>query len=341
MKVSKGMILKDDIYSKSGILLLKKGTKLTAHYAEWLDKHQSQIIYRSELEQLQSKQNWTLNETIYKNVFSSIQDLQRNIGKKNTLEDHEIHEMMTEFDALYQDFVEKDIEILDIMANFSQDEYLFKHSINVGLVASKIGSILNLPETDQQMLARMGLFHDVGKFKIDPFILNKPSRLTDEEFELIKQHPTLGYDLLVSTSLSLDILEGVLKHHERLDGSGYPNRFTGEQLPLFVRILSVADTFDAICSVRVYKQPRTIFFAIEELIKDVNAKRLDESIVLPFTYYLMSLSKGMQISLRNGKMAEIMEVEPNYPNQPILRIEGFQPLNLIKENLTLLQVANL
>ncbi|NRD79131.1 HD-GYP domain-containing protein [Bacillus sp. BRMEA1] len=341
MSLMKGTRLKEDIYTVSGVLLLKRGTLLTENHIDWLNSHKTQIKWGLSSNENSEEKPWPLNEVVYKNVYTSIKGLQETIGKKTHLEDNEILGIMSEFDILHQEYVEKDVEILDIMEKFSKDEYLFKHSINVGLIASKIGNLLSLPEEHQHMLGRLGLFHDVGKFKIDPAILNKPTRLTDEEFNLIKQHPRLGYDLLSSTSLDPLILEGVLKHHEREDGTGYPGSIKGDSIPFFVKILSVADSFDAICSIRVYKEQKSVYYAIEELIKDAQAKRLDMSIVRPFTYSLMNQLKGSKIKLRNGAHGEIYDVHPQHPNQPILKINGFQPLNLFKEQLTLHQVADL
>jgi HD-GYP domain-containing protein (c-di-GMP phosphodiesterase class II) len=341
MRLKKGMVLKDDIYSETGALLLKTGTELTDKHIDLLDRHAIKYIQQIQTNPVQDNKPPELNEVVYRNVFSSIKELHENVMDKTHLDEEEVSDMMNKFDVLHDEFISKDVEVLDIMERFSADEYLFKHSINVGLVASKIGSLLKLSEEKQHLLARMGLFHDVGKFKIDPAVLNKPSRLTNEEFEYIKQHPKYGYELLEGTRLSPMILEGTLKHHERLDGSGYPNGINGLNIPFFVRILSVADTFDAICSNRVYRGRKSVFYAIEELIKDCNAKRLDPSIVMPFTYSLVELSKDTPITLRNGKTGQIVQTDPLHPNQPTIEIDGFPPLDLKKEKLTLLQVANI
>jgi HD-GYP domain-containing protein (c-di-GMP phosphodiesterase class II) len=340
MDLRRGMVLKEDIYSLTGVLLLKKGTVLRDNHINLLNRHKVQTKDQLDSRSIIDKKLGEFSEIVYRNVYTSIQDLQTTISQKSKLDDDEIQEIIDTFGALHQEFAIKELGIIEIMERFSEDEYLLKHSINVGLVASKIGGILNLSEDDQHFLASMGLFHDVGKFKIDPGILNKPSRLTEEEFNLVKQHPKLGYDLLSSTSLNPLILEGVLKHHERLNGSGYPFQLKEENIPFFIRILSVADTFDAICSNRVYKSSMSIFYAIDELIKDVKLNRLDGSIVLPFTNFLMEMIRGKSITLRNGKVGEILELNLEYPNQPIIKIDGFKPLDLFKENLTLNQIAN-
>ncbi|MEH7437757.1 HD-GYP domain-containing protein [Neobacillus drentensis] len=342
MELKKGMVLKEDIYSLSGVLLLKKGTKLNDGHMNFLNHHKIQLQAKLSSKNSPKQKLGEIYELVYKNVYSSIKDIQKKIiADKSQLDDHEIKEMLDAFEVLHKEFTLNDVGILEIMERFSEDEYLFKHCLNVGLIASKIGKILNLTNEHQKLLANMGLFHDVGKFKIDPAILNKPSRLTDEEFNLIKQHPKFGYNLLEGTSIDPMILEGVIKHHERLNGTGYPYRLREEDIPFFVRILSVADTFDAICSNRVYRGSMSLFYAIDELVKEINLNRLDENIVLPFANFLMELVKGKKITLRNGKEVEIIHLDFRHPNQPILKVDGYQPLNLLKENLTLNQVANM
>jgi HD-GYP domain-containing protein (c-di-GMP phosphodiesterase class II) len=341
MRLKRGMVLRQDIYSETGVLLLKKETILTETHINLLNRNGIALVQQLNTKDIQSEKPNELNEVVYRNVFTSIKDMHENIMDKSNLDDDEVLDMINKFDILHDDFISKDIEVLEIIEKFSEDEYLFKHSINVGLVASKIGSVLKLSKENQQLLARMGLFHDVGKLKIDPSILNKPSRLTDDEFQIIKQHPKLGYEFLFNTSLDPLIIEGTLKHHERLDGSGYPNGIKGEDIPFLVRILSVADTFDAICSNRVYRGRRSVFFAIEEMVNECNRNRLDSSIVFPFAYSLMKLLKNTKITLRNGKRGEISKIDIDHPNQPVLKVDGYPPLNLQKENLTLIQVANI
>ncbi|WP_181444468.1 HD-GYP domain-containing protein [Bacillus sp. 03113] len=187
----------------------------------------------------------------------------------------------------------------------------------------------------------MSLFHDIGKFKISHNILHKPARLTDEEFTEMKNHPIYGYNMLKDAELSKEILLGTVLHHERLDGSGYPKGLTSKNIPFLVRILSIADTFDAIYSSRVYKDQKSILFAVEELLKDSQLNKLDKDITKKFTLYLMVSLKERKIVLRNGQKAEIIHIFSDHPNQPILNIEGHTPLDLKKTGLTLNQVANI
>ncbi len=127
------------------------------------------------------------------------------------------------------------------------------HSERVSLLAGMIGTRLGLPEDHVVRLNRGGLLHDIGKIGISREILDKPSRLTDEEYRTIMTHPEIGVKILEPIEAYQDILPMILQHHERYDGSGYPGKLVGEQITLEGRILAVADVYDALSSMRPYR----------------------------------------------------------------------------------------
>jgi HD-GYP domain-containing protein (c-di-GMP phosphodiesterase class II) len=145
----------------------------------------------------------------------------------------------------------------------AKDEYTCGHSERVGFLARLTGVALGLPEPQLQLLEWAGLLHDVGKIGISDQILKKPSRLTEAEFAEIRRHPRLSYEVLKPVTRLGPVLVAVLYHHENWDGSGYPEKLRGEQIPVFARIIRVADTFDALTSTRLYRKG----FPIEEAVK--------------------------------------------------------------------------
>jgi putative nucleotidyltransferase with HDIG domain len=148
----------------------------------------------------------------------------------------------------------------------AKDSYTQKHSETVSRYSGSIAAGLGLTELEIKRITIAGLLHDVGKIGVPDSILNKPSKLTDEEFEVIKQHPTLGKNILEHMSSIKDVLEYVEYHQERFDGKGYPEGLKGEEIPLGARIVSVADAFHAMTSSRPYrKTPLTLEQAIVEL----------------------------------------------------------------------------
>ncbi|MTI85594.1 MAG: HD-GYP domain-containing protein [Firmicutes bacterium] len=136
------------------------------------------------------------------------------------------------------------------------------HSLGVALYAVRV--LGDYPECPQDnMLFMAGLLHDIGKVYIPTAILNKKDKLTEEEFRIIRMHPLMGAEMLNEMNYIYDIVEAVLHHHERWDGKGYPFGLKGQEIPLYSRILSVADAFDAMISDRPYKKaiPRNLALA--------------------------------------------------------------------------------
>lgn len=170
--------------------------------------------------------------------------------------------------------------ILSLISLLIRDRYTAFHSYNVAYYASEIGKAMGLSKKECFSLYLGGLLHDVGKMNIPKSILNKPSRLTEQEFELIKQHPYIGYSVLkhIPYLKEKGILDMVLYHHEKLDGTGYPFHLKENEIPLYAKIMSVADSFDAMTSKRVYRDRLSIEYAIRELERG-KGKQFDGKIV--------------------------------------------------------------
>jgi HD-GYP domain-containing protein (c-di-GMP phosphodiesterase class II) len=160
-----------------------------------------------------------------------------------------------------------------------KDEYTEEHTRRVGLRAVQVGEELGLPPTRLRVLATGGLLHDIGKLSVPDEILKKPGPLDDDEFAVIKLHPEWGHRLLGELGgFPEPVRRLVLDHHERLDGSGYPNRLAGEALDLETRVLAVCDVYDALLSERVYRPAWSHERAIQ-LLRDEAGTSFDPSCV--------------------------------------------------------------
>jgi HD-GYP domain-containing protein (c-di-GMP phosphodiesterase class II) len=135
----------------------------------------------------------------------------------------------------------------------ARDKYTRGHSERVATTARDIASAMRLPEKEIEDIYISGLLHDIGKIGVPDHVLLKPGRLTDEEFDIIKQHPTIGFEILKQIPAMSAVLPGVLHHHEAVDGTGYPSGLKGKAIPLMARILAVADSFDAMTTTRAYR----------------------------------------------------------------------------------------
>ncbi|UII56260.1 HD-GYP domain-containing protein [Cytobacillus spongiae] len=165
----------------------------------------------------------------------------------------------------------------------ARDKYTSFHSKNVAIYSKQIAKAMGLPKYQCQHIYIGGLLHDIGKIGIPEAILNKPARLTEEEYEIIKKHPEIGYKMLkyIPFLREVKILDMVLYHHERYDGKGYPRGLVGDEIPLEARIMSVADTFDAMTSRRIYRATIDIEQILSE-IKNNIGKQFDKEVVEAF-----------------------------------------------------------
>jgi len=151
------------------------------------------------------------------------------------------------------------VNILTVMVKIleSKDPYTRFHSHSVAMWSRMLGRKKGLSEEELLRLGLAAVFHDFGKIGIPEDILNKPVRLTDEEFAVMMQHPLIARDLLSSIDLLADLLPAITHHHERWDGSGYPKHLKGGDIPLWARIIGIADAYDTMASRRTYKEPMT------------------------------------------------------------------------------------
>ena len=150
------------------------------------------------------------------------------------------------------DFVMSIASIID-----ARDGYTGGHSKRVASCALALGRRLGMTDEELFDLGYVGLLHDIGKIGVPDAILNKPGKLTEEEFEIIRRHPRIGADILDGLYFIPNVKEGALCHHERYDGKGYPNGLSGEDIPYFARIIAVADAYDAMSTNRVYHKKMT------------------------------------------------------------------------------------
>ncbi|QGW20139.1 DUF3391 domain-containing protein [Stutzerimonas degradans] len=189
----------------------------------------------------------------------------------------------------------------------TQDLYTSLHCLSVSILAMGFGKHLGLPDARIELLGMAGLLHDVGKMKIDPQVLNKPGKLTAEEFEHIKQHPSFGYQALcVQSDIPGAALQAAYGHHERLDGGGYPQGLDRNQIPFITRVVTIVDTFDAITSHRVYDHARPIQAAYD-VLRGGSDRHFDDRLVDEFIRWLGVFPVGSLVELHTGEVALVLE----------------------------------
>ncbi|MCQ2979116.1 MAG: HD-GYP domain-containing protein [Clostridia bacterium] len=146
-----------------------------------------------------------------------------------------------------------------------KDPYTRGHSDRVGYISAMIAETMGLTDEEIDKIRLGGQFHDIGKIGIKDNIITKPDRLTDEEYDEIKKHPIIGYELLEKNNIFKDILPAIRSHHEKYDGTGYPDGLAGNKIPLMARIVCVADSFDAMMSKRSYRDKMDLDYTMNEI----------------------------------------------------------------------------
>ncbi|MCX7771302.1 MAG: response regulator [Proteobacteria bacterium] len=188
-----------------------------------------------------------------------------------------------ENNALYEVFYNNLVNTLRslVMSIEARDSYTKQHSERVTQYALQIAEIMNLSEDEIDVIRFGGYLHDIGKIGVKDTVLLKPGKLTDEEFEEIKQHSVIGDNILKPIKFFPKERDMIRHHHERYDGRGYPDGLAGEEIPITARILAVADTYDAMTSTRPYRKALEHNVAIEELIR-CSGKQFDPIVVSAF-----------------------------------------------------------
>jgi len=189
----------------------------------------------------------------------------------------------------------------------NRDDYTAEHSLNVGILAIALGRHMGLDAEQLETLGLCGMLHDVGKLQIDPDILNKPGRLTDEEFDIVKTHCGLGREILEQDQrIPKEAAIAAYSHHERFDGKGYPAGIEAGSLNLFTRMISIVDAYDAITTNRCYDQSRPATEAIKILFSGRNIQ-FDGGLVEQFIECLGIYPTGSLVELHSGETAMVVD----------------------------------
>lgn len=186
--------------------------------------------------------------------------------------------------ALPKDVLSAKVDILLNMLKFDNNTY--EHSLNVAKYSERLNKLL-CTGIDSSIMYYSGLFHDIGKLKINLDILNKESSLKDEEFDIIKKHTNIGYSIMKKYSMPNELQYSAFYHHERWDGKGYPVKLKGDKIPLVARIISVCDVYDALTSDRPYRKAFTMEEAVS-MMKNSNGQ-FDQEIFKIFINNLDSI----------------------------------------------------
>ena len=316
-----GMVLSKNLYFEIGVLpLLTSGQTLTAAHIKKIRQKAIPGLYVES----DGSRDIVIDDCISEETRNKAL-----IGIKNLFDDYsESHSRtvanLTEVASLAGELVDGVFRSDNILINLidlkSHDDYTYKHSLRVALLSISIGMKLQLTSDQLNEIALSALLHDVGKTMISSEILNKPAKLTRSEFDIMKTHPAVGADTLRKRhAFSGGILMGVESHHERFDGTGYPKGLHGDKIPLYGKILAVADVYDALTSNRPYRRANFPSEAIEYMMACADT-HFDMEVLSAFLKIVSVYPSGTIVDLSNGQTAVVVENHIENILRPTVRL---------------------
>ncbi|QEY33690.1 HD-GYP domain-containing protein [Caproiciproducens galactitolivorans] len=328
-KLKPGMILDRDIYLynnvTSKVMMLRSGQVLSEAYIERLHEFDilgAYIRTNEERTRIPSlKLRYPIKKELRQEALLSLKQVYKMFNQgAQRINVRSINQTMNISKKLVNSLkcnVEAKISIANLKL---YDDYTYNHSLGVSILSIAIGLELGLKTQELYDLGLCALLHDIGKMAVPISIISKPAKLTEEEFNIVKQHPSNGALFFLKHHLAnKSICEGILTHHEKYDGTGYPRGLSGEDIPLFGRIISVADVYDALTSVRPYRKPSTPTEAIEYIMGS-SGIAFDLKIVKAFLNKVAPYPIGSCVKLSNGEVAIIVKQNDFNPIRPIIRL---------------------
>ncbi|AOZ93842.1 HD-GYP domain-containing protein [Paenibacillus crassostreae] len=300
-----GDILQADTFSAHGLHVLQKNTKLgpeeisklLKHHVEFVEVELPIEVQPSKKEESLSKVKPHLAQAI--DGFENIYLEALSTGKVNdTVVEDIMHPLV---DQLVE---QKDIVSLLLVLE-QDDDYTYHHSMQVGMLSYYIATWLGYSKKESYLAGKAGYLHDIGKCRIPSDILNKPGKLTPEEFEIVKLHTTYGYEIIRDSSLDEVSALVALQHHERDDGTGYPLRVNKHNVHPFSQITAVADVFSAMTTHRVYQSKQALLTVLKE-IYDLSFGKLNPKPTQALIRHMTPNFIGKNVVLSNGKSGKII-----------------------------------
>lgn len=285
------------------------------------------------------RENYLLNDVV---IFSEESENSVHTLQEKSVEDIDLsfNELSINVEVIFEYLMDSGITDIDEIRNFAKriqveltstravvknivlygsgEDTIYRHCVNVAALSTILGKWIGLNEKELNLLTYSAILHDIGKTKIDPNIINKKAPLTTKEFNEIKNHPVIGYNLLKAISfLDNSVSFGILMHHERLDGTGYPLGMKEEKIHKFAKIIAIADVFDAVNSNRMHKKKRGPFEALE-IISRESLGKLDYKFSRIFLSHVINYYIGENVLVNNHKICKIIHIDINNISRPLL-----------------------
>lgn len=315
-----GMINGKNIFGRHGEFLLSRGTAIQEAYIEKIKELGLSGIYVEDELSDDIEITEVISENLRHKAVNTIKKTFGNLEKGMEITDDKVQSM----NFLVKDIVNELLKSKDMVVNMNDlrvfDDYTFYHSVNVAVLSIIMGVSLNLDKDSLFKLGLAAILHDIGKVFIPKEILNKNVDLTEDEFQLIKSHSAKGYEYLRDNYQIPSITYiGILQHHEKFNGRGYPLNLKEESISLFGRIIALADVYDALTSKRSYRDPMSPSEAIEYIMGN-GGVHFDPRLVAIFIKKVAPYPVGTCVLLSNNNTGILLENHMEYSLRPKIRV---------------------
>jgi len=315
--VKENMRLAKTIYAADENILLAEGMKLTNNYIQRLKEMGISILYIADNRIGKITVDEIVKVQIRTESIKVMREVLTNVRNGKTVNSEKVRQVVNN---LLEELIANRNAVYNLVEIRSLEDHNFVHSVSVSVLAIMTGIALGYNYLKLKQLGTGAILHDIGKTGIPRGIMNKTGKLTPEEYEIVKKHSQIGYDLLRKcndiTSVSA---HAVWQHHERMDGSGYPRGLKGGEIHEFARIVALADTYDALSSDRCYRKRLWPHEAIE-FIRDKCKTLFDPDIVAVFLQNIAPFPVGSMVELNNGEVGVVVKVAKDFPARPMVKV---------------------
>ncbi len=319
-----GMVLGRSLFGNNDQLLLKAHTKLTERSIRFINSLDIPGIYVSDDISSDIDIKSLVSDALRIDTLNKIEKVFMNAKYKTP----QVSLLMNQIENIIDELVKNKDVMLNVYDFKMFDNYTYAHSVNVAIISLSIGISLELNKSELSELGFAALIHDIGKMLIDKDIINKAGPLTDKEFLEICKHPLLGCAYAKETfDISHDIYQGILDHHERYGGGGYPNNKCGNEISLYGRILALADVYDAISADRPYRKALSPSESMEYIMGNAGT-HFDPVLASLFIHKIAPYPVGTMVNLSNGLTGIVVENYEGLGMRPRVRIIKTRELNV-------------
>ncbi len=333
-KVPSGAVISRDIYTFDGRMLISKGSLFRDSFFERLLDVGIKEIYiadtvqelaedhrtRDFLELIQMQDAIHIDDVIYEKTRKQAEyQVMRMMVRLSTMRHARVDKLIQAVESIMEELLSQIDVVLSLSKLRSIDDYTYEHSVNVCVVSLVIGMEQGLQKDALKTLGIGAVLHDIGKVGISDRIIKKPGKLSAKEFGEIKLHTELGYRILKSAGIAEEIAQIALYHHERVDGSGYPHNIESSTIPLYARIVAIADFYDAVSNDRIYRKKMSPDSVYRELIK-TSSNHLDEGLVEKFLKHIYMYPLGVGVILNTYEKGVVIKQNNLMPESPVVRV---------------------